>query len=182
MRYIQQEHSDRYIKGRGLLRGVLAEYLRMNPIDIEIILEDCGKPVLSEKMNRSLNFSVSHSKELFVVAVSKNIRIGVDVENIDPNINPRQAASVAFSHEEIDHLQQSGFALNEFFEIWTCKEAVLKATGAGFSHPSNSFSVISSEKRSLLPRITGEVTQGKRCAIRTFSLFGEYTGALATIL
>jgi phosphopantetheinyl transferase len=176
------ENRQRFMKGRGLLRIVLGKFLDVEPGSIEINATKNGKPVLAENNRQKVNFNISHSRDLLVIAISDQSQIGIDVEYFDPRINPRQASSVAFSPAEIEFLKNKKYLAPIFFEIWTCKEAILKATGAGFSYPSNRFSVISAGSQSIMPWIKSEITHEKKCDLYRFSLSGEYIGALAEFL
>jgi 4'-phosphopantetheinyl transferase len=179
---LRKEILARYsLLSRGFLRIVLGHYLSMKPADVPIKVTDRGKPYVAQDHGQNLQFNVSHSGEVWVIAISKRSRVGIDIERIDQAINPHQSALVAFSLDERACLLRSGYSVTDFYQIWTAKEAVLKATGDGFSYPSNRFSVISSKNSSFVRQISDEVTSHKLCEIHRFSLFGDYTGAVAEI-
>ncbi len=79
-----------------------------------------------------LELSISHSGDLVVVAISRGIAIGVDVERVKDGYEPSLAQSVLQPSE-----QRSLMTLDEadrrwgFCRYWTRKEAILKATGDG---------------------------------------------------
>ncbi|MBR2868547.1 MAG: 4'-phosphopantetheinyl transferase superfamily protein [Clostridia bacterium] len=81
-----------------------------------------GKPYT---VNTDLFFSISHSDNIVVCAISEN-EIGIDVEKIR-NVRLRIAEKFA-SPEELTYI---GDNLNRFFEIWTLKEAFFKCKGTG---------------------------------------------------
>jgi 4'-phosphopantetheinyl transferase len=180
-RYKNMDIRNRFVAGRGILRTVLGRFLAVDPSVIQISSTWFGKPVLAGFSGTSIDFNVSHSGNLMVIAISENHRVGIDLECIDQKIDARAAASIVFSSEEIDYLHENENQPGKFFDIWTRKEAVLKTTGFGFSYPSTRFSVISSRPQSFLQWISGEVTKGNRCKIEHFSLFNDFSAALATI-
>ncbi len=180
-RYLNSEAGKRFIIGRGILRMALGKYLSVNPASLLFSYTRFGKPVLVGQDRNSLDFNLSHSGNLLLVAVSQNRKVGIDLEWINPDIDSRAAASIVFSTQEIEYLHQSGYQPGNFYEIWTRKEAVLKAMGAGFSYPARKFSVISSKQQTFLTWISGDVTKGNHCNLVQFSPFGGYAGALATI-
>jgi len=165
----------------GVLRVILGRYLGIAPTDVAIEKEINGRPILASTLPDHLFFNVSHSHGVLVIAISEDNPVGIDIEKIDPNTNPRQAASIAFSSDEKAYLETSNNPVTDFFNIWTAKEAVLKATGDGFSYPSNNFSVISSKNSSMARHISGPVTHNRQCDIHRFSLLGDLTGAVAEI-
>jgi 4'-phosphopantetheinyl transferase len=169
------------ILSRGFLRLVLGQYLHVSPSDVPILTSDRGKPFLAANHGQNLHFNISHSDAIWVIAVSEKHPVGIDIERINQDINPHQSAAVAFSLDERSCLQLKGYPVADFYQIWTAKEAILKATGDGFSYPSNRFSVISSKNSKFVRRISDDVTSQKRCDIHRFSLCGDYTGALAEI-
>ena len=81
--------------------------------------------------NVQFNFSSSHSEDLVVVCASKTLKCGVDIELI----RAREISDLKdFLHpKEKEYLESSNHNLNIFYEIWTRKEALLKAVGLGVS-------------------------------------------------
>jgi len=86
-----------------------------------------GKPYLQ---GTPLHFSLSHTKDAFLLGVSRSQEIGIDLEgNVPPN-EIDSLAEYAFSPDERNLLDR--FPRKEsFLKIWTLKEAYLKATGMG---------------------------------------------------
>jgi 4'-phosphopantetheinyl transferase len=75
-----------------------------------------------------VQFSISHSRTLSVVAISIGQRVGVDIEHAD-RIDLPEAASV-FTLEEQDWISNDS---QRFLTLWTRKEAILKAEGKGLN-------------------------------------------------
>lgn len=137
--------KDRIVFGttRGLLKILLAKYLKCSTNDVMFIYNEFGKPSLSENHTSTIRFNVSHSKDFGLLAFNLNNNIGVDIEYINEELVTEDIARNYFSEYEISEL----FKLNEldrigaFFNIWTRKEAFIKAIGKGLSIPLNSFDV-----------------------------------------
>jgi 4'-phosphopantetheinyl transferase len=103
-----------------------------------------GKPFLdAPAAGRTLQFSLSHSGEVALVAVSLGRAVGVDVEEVRPRVDLDGFADRYFSPRERDALARvpSGNRLRAFFEIWTLKEAYLKACGDGLLRELDAFDV-----------------------------------------
>lgn len=127
-RFHQKKDAQQYILTRSILRILLAETLSLQPPEIDIVTTDYKKPVLSN--NNSIHFNVSHSENLAVIAIAHQ-RIGIDVEFLKPGFEYHTVAAYAFSDAELDHLAKSTDPQQEFFRLWTRKEAFLKGLGAG---------------------------------------------------
>lgn len=129
-------HRRRAIASRGILRFVLAHYMDKAPEQLQFSYTAKGKPFLAENCySDPLEFNVSHSDDLVVYAITLGYSIGVDVE-ADRAINQLgQILQRYFSPQEQADIktypvdQQS----QRFFQFWTAKEAVSKATGQGLS-------------------------------------------------
>ena len=81
------------------------------------------------------NFSSAHSEDLCVVCASVNDRCGVDAEILKPL---DVSVYKDFLHsEEQDYLLKGQNSVNDFYNIWVRKEAVLKASGLGISKELN---------------------------------------------
>ena len=143
-RYQFDQLRKQLLLGRVLIRIALSSYdSSVAPASWNFTYNDYGKPAISEEQNRtSLYFSLSHSAEKVVLAVSRFKDIGIDVECAR---KPRRIAAIArryFSDNEAAQLlnlpkdqQQS-----RFYDLWTLKEAYIKACGMGLAIPLQHFS------------------------------------------
>jgi 4'-phosphopantetheinyl transferase len=130
-----------YIFCRGTLRRILSGYLAIPATSIKFQYGDKGKPFVVTQAG--LQFNVSHAGDLFVCAVSSGLIIGVDVEQIRPMEDMPAIAAQFFAPAEQRHLAgiAEGDRTHAFYQCWTRKEAVIKATGEGISRPLDSFEV-----------------------------------------
>ena len=124
----------RYIAGRGILRHVLAGYLGIGPQDVCFVTGPYGKPAL-DGLDTSLHFNLSHSDDLMLLAVTHGREIGVDVEFMKDNVPFETLADHYFTPEDAWDLrllpaEQRAW---KFYDVWTCTEARLKASGVGLS-------------------------------------------------
>ena len=131
---------NRFIARRGQLRCFLAELTGYKPEDLPIRQMVCGKPYLADI---ALNFSIAHSHDLCLCAVSDRAAIGCDLERCNPALASPDVSAAFFAQAENSALTQlDGRArVDGFFRLWTCKEAFVKGTGRGLSVPLDSFSV-----------------------------------------
>jgi 4'-phosphopantetheinyl transferase len=126
-----------YIAARGALRGILGRYLAMDPVDVAFAYEKNGKPVLALPLARSggLRFNISHAQGLALCVVTRDRAVGVDVESCQREVEMDSIAERFFSPHECALLRSvpPGQRRELFFRYWTCKEALVKATGLGLS-------------------------------------------------
>ncbi len=131
-----------YMASRGLLRQILAAYVKQAPELLEFEYGPNGKPTLSEKFDNSgIKFNVSHSHGLALCCVTREREIGADIEKMRDDVEITDISKRFFSsreHEELIKLpvddQKRGF-----YNCWTRKEAYLKATGQGLTFPLSQF-------------------------------------------
>lgn len=131
-RFRFERHRDRYLRGRGMLRALLAARLGRTPEELAFTTGAKGKPALA---GAGPGFNLSHSEGRAVLAVGDLPDLGVDIEGYDRRVDldglarrcfrPSEIAWMASFPPERRHLA--------FFRIWTAKEARMKATGEGFS-------------------------------------------------
>lgn len=150
-----EQHRDRFIAGRGILRHILANYLQIKSNKILFEYSDRGKPRLASSLNQdSLQFNVSHSQDLALYGFNYQRIIGVDLEYIKENIDYQQLAKRFFSPQELQLINSYPVAEQKtiFFQLWTAKEAYLKATGDGLAGSLDSikFSIDNNYKLNLV--------------------------------
>lgn len=133
-----------FMATRKALRQILAYHLGGAPSAIEFEVATRGKPFLREPASTGIEFNVSHSEGLALIAVGRDREIGVDVERIRPKAAMSRLASRFFTAQEQQRLGATNEAerLELFYEIWCRKEAVLKAFGAGITSPLDKLDVL----------------------------------------
>jgi 4'-phosphopantetheinyl transferase len=141
-----------YIAGHAALGALLAEYLRVSARDIHCVSGAHGKPALAPPYDASgLEFNLSHSHELALVAVARGKAVGVDVEFVKRDFIFDELARRFFSAREVAALFELPESLRReaFFKCWTSKEAFLKAKGTGLSGKLDEVQVILNGHRQL---------------------------------
>jgi 4'-phosphopantetheinyl transferase len=131
-----EKHRNRYIAGRGALRAILGPYLHLPAPELRFVYLSNGKPALGEDFaNAGIHFNLAHTEDLALVAVTRIGRIGVDVERVRPVKNLDELVARFFSSRENDLFQKVPEPQKPaaFFNLWTRKEALLKATGEGIT-------------------------------------------------
>ncbi len=143
-------HRNRFISARGILRQILSLYVDIAPDKIEFIYSDRGKPSLVNNL-LNIQFNVSHSENIAVYAVTKNRIIGIDIEYLNEKHDCLNIAQRFFSVREFEAINQlTGKARSRlFFQLWTAKEAYLKATGEGLSGSLDKVEINSDRGRSI---------------------------------
>jgi 4'-phosphopantetheinyl transferase len=125
-----------FVARRSLLRAILGYYLKAEPSQISLALEERGKPRLSGPHGaEALHFNLSHSRSLALCAVGRFAPVGVDVERLRPMPEMAEIGAMFFSARENALLNAAPpeKKLEVFFSLWTRKEAYLKATGEGIA-------------------------------------------------
>jgi len=107
----------RWANARSALRSILAEQLQHDPLGICFALGPHGKPAIEQ-----LEFNLSHSGGFAMVAVSRDVPVGIDLEQI------RESVEIAKLLGRLGEPNQNG-SLEELFHRWTRREAKSKALG-----------------------------------------------------
>ena len=138
-RLLDRQKKNQFIVSRAGLRRILAGYLDSDPKQVFFRHNQSGKPFLAASHCSILNFNLSHSGQWAVLAVTKGIRVGVDIEFIDTSIDYQQLATHYFDTREMESLSRYTPARQRrgFCRLWTQKESVLKKVGSGFSQSTN---------------------------------------------
>jgi phosphopantetheinyl transferase len=132
-RFRFSRHRVSYIVVHGFLRWMLGRHLGISPETVEITYNSYGKPSVAG-YSKHIFFNLSHSSGISVLAFDPDNEIGVDVERTDEEFEYESIVQHFFSKEEEKHIQQiKTEARKRFYEIWTRKEAYLKAAGTGIT-------------------------------------------------
>ena len=139
----------RYVIGRTALRRVLANVLGLQPEQVPIIRGARGRPGLAG--DPRIDFNVSHTGDVALIGVTDGGRVGVDVERADRTINVDGISRKFLTDNERALLapMDADAARRTVLTLWTCKEAMSKATGDGLSAPFARIDVDLHEGRAL---------------------------------
>jgi 4'-phosphopantetheinyl transferase len=127
--------SYRKSEHRAPLRALLGVYLGL-PADAVMLVEgEHGRPELAAPWNRSLQFNWSHSGDKAVIAIALDVVPGIDLEQVRPRPRAMELAQRFFHPTEVTALNalEQGLRERAFLQLWTAKEAVLKALGRGIA-------------------------------------------------
>lgn len=167
-------HRQRYIAARGILRCILSHYLGIKAQDIQFSYYLHGKPYL---LQTNLQFNLSHSCDIAVYALTLDNAIGVDIEKIGKTYCDALAKRF-FNQKEYRQLTELPILqrTHAFYRIWSRKEAILKAMGAGLSFPLSQFWVsLDSQKQQVSLNFNGI----SNWHLESFILHPEYESAFA---
>ena len=144
-RFHSEKDRHQYLITRVAIRTILSEYVReIEPAEWIFNKNSYGKPYIDSMPSDILNlsFNISHTNQLIVIAITLERAIGVDVENMSRAEEVSDIAEYFFSpieKKQLFSLSSSKF-LNRFYDLWTLKEAYIKALGMGLSIPLDCFS------------------------------------------
>jgi 4'-phosphopantetheinyl transferase len=134
-RYGRPELAQRYIVGRASLRWVLGRTLGIAPAAVPIQRDARGRPYLNGDFG--IDFNVSNTEGVALIGITREGRIGVDIEHSGRRVRvdglarklltPAERATLAPLSEPERRAR--------FLRYWTCKEAMSKATGDGLAAP-----------------------------------------------
>lgn len=135
-RFRFERDRRRYLIAHVALHGILGRYLPAALRSLSFAYGPSGKPRLAPNLEPAgLQFNLSHSDELALLAVTTAGEIGVDVEFVKENFEFHEIAEKFFTAREVAAMRSLPVELQRraFFRCWTSKEAFLKAKGTGLS-------------------------------------------------
>lgn len=116
--------------GKLMLNNLLHNFFEEKTIS-DIQYTKYNKPYLEG----DFSFNISHSKSYILLAYSKeNVSIGVDIEYVNEKLDVKDFENILTKGEQ-ELINKSEKPIESFYNIWTCKEAVIKADGRGLNLP-----------------------------------------------
>jgi 4'-phosphopantetheinyl transferase len=109
----------RWIRARSSLRLILSMYAGDDPARLSFVYGPHGKPALPVS---DVQFNLSHAGDWAMIAVTRSVPVGVDIERIRPGIDMAPL---------LRRLGENGEAgtIVELYRRWTRREARSKAGG-----------------------------------------------------
>ena len=142
-RFVHKKDAQSYMVSHALLRRILARELASEPLDLVFERNAHGKPFLPDS---GIHFNLSHSGDYALIAMSRDAPVGIDIEKHQQKRDVLAIAQRYFTPDEClyikNHAEQE--QLVAFYDIWSAKEAYVKALGEGIVYGFDRFSVISS--------------------------------------
>ncbi len=126
--YRRDEDRRTCICAEGALRIHLGSKLDIDPAALQIKIAPSGKPYLEGGGDAVPQFSYSHSGPFVLIGVDPARPVGVDIEQLKKA--PFDVCRRFCTPAEREYVGEDSV---RFFELWTLKEAYLKATGDGLS-------------------------------------------------
>lgn len=127
---------------RSLIADVMVRYFAIKELGIkndEIVYEYNGRGKPFIKGAKKFFFSVSHSGEYVAFVIGRDF-VGCDIQKKIPcDIS---IGNVIFTKEEQALVKDS----EEFYKMWTLKEALLKAIGIGISEEGLAVNIVKNKK------------------------------------
>ena len=193
-----------FVVRRGVLRLLLGRYLEANrsgaqsavscpapggggaiqrafilPFDVNAY----GRPLMpAGATGCNLCFSVSHSRDLALLAFAWDRQVGVDIEAVRSDVDVVGVAARFFSERE----RRALLALpaeqqrDAFFACWSRKEAYIKARGMGLSLSLDTFDVsLSPGEPAHLLATRDDLAEAARWSMLALDAGPDYAAALA---
>jgi 4'-phosphopantetheinyl transferase len=177
-RFRVEAGRQRFVAAHAMLRRLLAVRLGLPPQSIRFAAGPRGKPALVDPVAGAPHFNLAHSGDLAVVALASR-ELGVDVEALRPFPRAERFAARFFAPSEQQWLRakpevERGHAA---LELWTFKEAYLKAVGSGIAIALASVEI--DPERPALLRVAGAPVAAGEWTLLSARLPGPGVAAVA---
>jgi 4'-phosphopantetheinyl transferase len=175
-RFRMPDLSARFVLAHGAVRHILGMYVDADPRQLRFTHNAYGKPALQ---SHPIHFNLSYADHLALLAVAHHRRVGVDIERarVIPEMDDLVARWFSTAEKQEWMRLKPEQKLRGFYNGWTRKEAVIKATGKGLSQPLDAFSV------TLNPGSPARLVHGtvdmQRLQVVDIGLGEDYVAALA---
>ncbi|WP_338516069.1 4'-phosphopantetheinyl transferase family protein [Candidatus Legionella polyplacis] len=128
-------HKHKFIINRALLKIILSHYLKQNIHKLKLNFNKNGKPFINYK-HIQLEFNLSHSYKISLLAIGKKYPIGIDIEFFFKR-NFNKIIKKILNFKELTIFNQISEKLKPtiFYKIWTQKEAFIKTFGLKITFP-----------------------------------------------
>ncbi len=132
---------EHFLLRHYLLRLILCKYCDCQLHELRFGYNSYNKPFINIPEFKELKFNMSSSGDLMLIGLCKKDDIGIDIEKIRETGNLEQIGLENFSEQELEYFNSKLDKTTAFLNIWTRKEAFVKAVGMGIYFPLKSFCV-----------------------------------------
>ena len=188
LRFKFSEHKDRFVIFHGFMRRVLGSYLAFEASRLVFKTAEKGKPYLASPDNKTcpLNFNLSHTEDIALLAVSSGQEVGIDIEHRQRTSDWQGIARRFCTPEEQDALfliEGMAEQREAFYDLWTRKEAYMKVLGSGLALSPTQFNLtVAPQPPALLTHYSEHFRPQKKVVFETIKLpksLSDYCATLA---
>ncbi|WP_158077293.1 4'-phosphopantetheinyl transferase family protein [Caenibacillus caldisaponilyticus] len=145
-RYRTKDKKIEFLTGRILAKNMISKEFNTSNRKISFYKNSFGKLFVERdcipRGKPPIYFNLSHSNGIVTCAISSNLHIGIDVENIKQDyLDIMEQIYLPKEIEFVNNGMNKNDKLRRFYLIWTLKESLTKALGLGLSLSLKSFKV-----------------------------------------
>jgi 4'-phosphopantetheinyl transferase len=137
-RYADPAARREFVICRGVLHMLLSFLSGGDMTAVEIHEDRNGKPHMdTDGHTHPLEFNIAHTRGLCLIACSREMEMGVDVERIQALPELEDMACKYLAPLEMAQWRETALSQRTdlFYRFWSAKEALLKALGSGLRIP-----------------------------------------------
>jgi 4'-phosphopantetheinyl transferase len=158
-------------------RRLVARYAGITVEEMHWQVGEHGKPALADS---PLVFNLSHSGSTTLLALARNVALGVDVEHPRRIARRRALLARSFTAAERTRIEGSADVDAALLRHWAAKEAVVKAIGRGIAYGLHNIELAPADDDDLvLARLEGPAGPHTRWRVAGVALGDGAFGALA---
>lgn len=129
LKYRRWQDRHAHLFGKLLLLEGFKRYGFFDNVLSKLQFNEYSRPYIEG----NIDFNISHSGIYVICAIGKEIKVGVDIEEIKKvEFNDFK---MTMTDEQWESIYQSANPLKSFFRYWTKKESIIKADSRGLSIP-----------------------------------------------
>jgi 4'-phosphopantetheinyl transferase len=171
---------------RFFLRSLISKHACVANQHISLTTNQFGKPQLTASLPNIVDFNVSHSGAHSLIVLSESFEVGVDIEYVDDRFDWDPLMQESFDQSErlyIESLPEDERQVG-FFQIWTAKEAGLKALGTGFLMGTDALAAVPSDdgdSRSFDVHLEERAVLRPAISIKAITAPNDYVASIAIL-
>ncbi len=178
-RYKRTSDRNAFLQTRASLRRALSPIIGIDPSSIRFEENPWGKPTVIG-CSCPVDFSVSHTAERSVVAMTRGSCVGIDIE-CDRLVADRDRIALTTFGAAIAHRLLGLHAAIQnatFLRLWTAAEAFVKATGRGFAGTAAPIPLALTDDYGTVRLRDTNIRPGVRAQLRTLPLPDGFCGSI----
>jgi len=133
-RFRSHRNRDFFIWRRAIRRAFLSSRIGVSARDIRFGTNQNGKPfIANQNLLTHVHFSMSHTGNFLLLAISNLRELGIDIESVHDAVDVEPLIYAGCNAAERAALMEipRNHRARAFLQLWTRKEACIKALGAG---------------------------------------------------